>query len=89
MLRSKNFHKKIKVGDKEIPVKGLEPVMFLVLNMNLDNEEKILDALLKEITQLGNIIPMSRENNFCDALMKEYREFVDKRISIRKNKRGL
>lgn len=85
----KAFTKKLRVDDEEIPIRGLEPVMFLVFNMNLENEEKILDALLKEINELGNVIQISREKNFCDALMKEYKAFVEKRMLIRKNKGGL
>lgn len=50
----KAFTKKLIVGNEEIPVRGLEPIMFLVLNMNLDDEEKILMKLREEIMELGN-----------------------------------
>lgn len=87
----KAFTKKIKVGNVEIPIRGLEPVMFMVFNMNL-TEEKILDKLLSEITELGNIIPADKQKEFNAALLSEYKSFIEKiklnRINKNRNFEG-
>lgn len=74
----KAFTKKLIIGNEEIPVRGLESIMFMVFNMNLDNEEKILDRLRSEITELGNFIPRDKEKEFNDTLLVEYKAFADK-----------
>ncbi len=74
----KAFTKKIKVGDEEIPVRGLEPLIFMVLNMKLNDDEKILKRLRNEIIDLGNIIPADNEKEFNDALLTEYKAFSQK-----------
>jgi hypothetical protein len=60
----KAFAKRIKAGDFEIPVRGWEPVMFMVFNMKLDEDEEIF----RKIT----------EREFNNALLKEYKAFSQK-----------
>ena len=80
------FIKKIKVGDKFIPVRGLEPVMFLVFNLKLKDETEIMNKLMSEIRELDNIIPDDIEYEFKNCLLNEYKSFV-KRITTQRNKR--
>lgn len=70
----KVFTKKIKYGNNEIPVRGLEPVMFLVFNLNLSDNAAILERLREEIIKLGNSIPSEKEFNL--SLLKEYMRFA-------------
>lgn len=78
--------KKLKVGDKYIPVRGLEPVMFLVFNLKIKDETEILNKLMSEIRELDNVIPDIIESDFKICLLKEYKSFVDK-INLNRNKR--
>ena len=82
----KALTKKLIIGDQEIPVKGLEPVMFMVLNMNLNEETKIIEVLRNKIIELGNSIPANKENEFNEALLEEYKKFKDK-IKIKRETR--
>lgn len=79
--------KKLNVGNKSIPVRGLEPVMFLVFNLKLKDETKILNKLISEIRKLDNLIPDNIESEFKNCLLKEYKSFVDK-INLNRNKRS-
>lgn len=75
---AKSFIKKIKVGNDEIPIVGLEPIMFLVFNLELKNDDNILKALSTEIKKMGNDIPINKLNEFNSALMREYKLFAKK-----------
>lgn len=74
----KSFIKKMKVGIEEIPVVGLEPIMFLVYNLGLKNDDEILKALITEIEEMENEIPTDKRIEFNSALMKEYKLFAEK-----------
>lgn len=74
----KAFTKKLKVGNDEISVIGLEPILFLVYNLELKNDAEILKALLTEIEEMGNEIPLDKRIEFNSALMKEYKLFAEK-----------
>jgi len=83
---SRAITKKIMVRNEEIPIRGLEAVMFMVFNMNLDNEEKIVTRLRSEITELRNVIPIDKEEEFNNALFTEYKTFTKKIIINRGRK---
>jgi hypothetical protein len=83
---SKAIIKKIKVGDEAIPVIALEAIMFLVFNMNLNNDEMITNALMSKIEEMGNKIPSDKEKEFESSVMKEYKMFVEK-IKLNRNKK--
>lgn len=78
--------KKLKVRDKYIPVRGLEPVMFFVFNLKYKDENKILNRLMSEIRELDNVIPDNIESEFKNSLLKEYKSFVEK-IKLNRKKR--
>ena len=80
------FIKKIKVKDEEIPVIALEPIMFLVFNLNLYDDKLIINELMKEIEEMGNKIPEDNRKEFESSLMIEYRIFVEKIESDRKKR---
>lgn len=75
---AKSFIKKIKVGNDEIPIVGLEPIMFLVYNLELKTENEILKALHTEIKKMGNDVPINKLNEFNSELIKEYKLFAEK-----------
>ncbi len=79
----KAFTIKLKVGNEEIPVRGLEPIMFMVFNLKLNDDEKILDRLQTEIAKLGNLIPTDKKKEFNDALLSEYKKFAGKRMLVK------
>lgn len=80
------FISKLKVGDDEIPIIGLEPIMFLVFNMELVNDDEVLEALITEIEEMGNEIPSNKTLEFNSVLMKEYKLFAEKIQSNRKKR---
>jgi hypothetical protein len=80
--------KKIKVRDRYIPVRGLEPIMFLVANLKLKDETEIVKKLMCEIRKLENTIPADFELEFQNYLLDEYKSFVNK-INLNRTKRIL
>lgn len=80
------FIKKIKVRDEEIPVIALEPIMFLVFNLNLHDDKLIINKLMKKIEEMGNDIPEDKRKEFESSVMLEYRIFVEKIESNRKKR---
>lgn len=74
----KAFIKNIKVGNDEIPIVGLEPIMFLVYNLELKNDDEILKALITEIEEMKNEIPSENRIEFNSVLMNEYKLFAEK-----------
>lgn len=79
----KAITKKIRVGNTEIPIRGLEPIMFMVSKLHYKNDILILERLIKEITELGNPIPAEKEKDYKAALLYEYKEFVFNRVLIK------
>ncbi len=75
---TKSFTKKIKVGNYEIPVVGLDAIMFLVYNLKLKNDDEILKALLTKIEQMKNKIPSDKKVEFNSTLLNEYKFFTEK-----------
>lgn len=83
---AKAFIKNIKVGNDEIPIVGLEPIMFLVYNLELNNDDEILTALITEIEEMENEIPSDKSIEFNSALMNEYKLFSEKLDHNRKKR---
>jgi len=75
---AKAFIKNIKVGNVELPIVGLEPIMFLVYNLELKYDDEILKALITEIEEMKNEIPSDKKPEFNSALMNEYKLFIEK-----------
>lgn len=75
---TKSFTKKIKVGNYDIPVVGLDAIMFLVYNLELKNDDEILQALLSKIQEMKNKIPSNTKEEFNSALLNEYKFFTEK-----------
>ena len=82
----KAFTKKLIVGNEEIPIRGLEPIMFMIFNQNLDDDKSILNALVIEIENLGNKVPSDRREEFEIALLKEYKLFKEQ-IKLKREKK--
>ncbi len=85
---SKALIKKIKVGDEAILVIALEAIMFLVSNMNLNNDEMITNALMSKIVEMGNKIPADKKKEFESSVMNEYKMFVEE-IKLNRNKKNI
>lgn len=75
----------IKVADFEAGLLGLDQALHNVYISRLDDEEEIQRELLKWIKHFGNYISPSRENDYKEALLREYRKYVD---SMRQERTG-
>ena len=66
----------IKVGDFEAGLIGLDQALHSVYFAGVDGEEEIKHELLRWIRDLGNYVSSSRENDYKQALLREYRNYV-------------
>jgi len=65
----------IRVGDVEAGLMGLDQAIQNVYIVGINNEEEIKNELLKYVRDSGNYISPSRENDYKDALLREYSNF--------------
>jgi hypothetical protein len=65
----------IKVAEFEVGLLGLDQALRNVYISGLDDEMEIQRDLLKWIKDFGNYISPSRENDYKEALLTEYRKF--------------
>lgn len=66
----------IKVADVEAGVIGLDQALRDVHINAPKNEDDLRRKLLKRIREFGTYVSASRENDYMDALFREYREYV-------------
>ena len=66
----------IKVADVEAGLLGLDQALRNVYVSGISNEEEIKQELLRLIRDFGNYISPSRENDYKEALLSEYRNYV-------------
>jgi len=66
----------IKVGKFEAGLLGLDLALRNVLVSGRENEEEIQRDLLQWIKEFGNYVPPSTENDYKEALLREYRKYV-------------
>jgi hypothetical protein len=66
----------IRVADVEAGLRGLDDVLRAVRAKRLTDEEAIRRDLLSEIRKFGNYISPSRESDYADALLHEYRKYL-------------
>ena len=66
----------IKVAEFTVGLVGLDQALRNVYMNGLDNEEAIQRDLLQWIKEFGNYISPSRENDYKEALLREYRKYV-------------
>lgn len=69
--------KKIPIDGKETGIDRLEWILMEVLGLNLTDEEKITDEIVKRVRQL-NYIPGKKMTEYREALLREYRLLVPK-----------
>ncbi len=74
----------IKVADFEAGLLGLDQALQNVYMSGLENEGEIQRDLLKWIKGFGNYISPSREDDYKEALLCEYRKYVMSVIHERK-----
>jgi len=66
----------IKVAELTVGLMGLDQALRNVYMNGLDNEEAIQRDLLQWIKEFGNYISPSREYDYKEALLREYRKYV-------------
>jgi hypothetical protein len=66
----------IKVGDLEAGLIGLDQALHNVYSAGVNGEEEVKQELLRLIRDFGNYISPSRENDYKEALLREYRNYV-------------
>jgi hypothetical protein len=77
---SKPIARIIKVGEFEAGLVGLDQALRNVWMSGLENEQEIQQSLLQWIKEFGNYVPPSAENDYNEALLREYRKYV---LSVR------
>jgi len=66
----------IKVADIEAGLIGLDQALHNVHLAGVNGEEEIKHELLRWIRDFGNYVAPSRENDYKQALLREYRNYV-------------
>jgi transposase len=77
----------IKVADFEAGLVGLDQALRNVYISGVNSEEDIKQELLRLIKDFGNYVSSSREDDYKQALLREYRNYVAnlQRESFEKN----
>jgi len=65
----------IKVGDIDTGLIGLENAFLNVYISGVDDEEQLKRELLMWIKKFGNYVSRSREDDYKEALLREYKKF--------------
>jgi len=68
----------IKVADFEAGLTGLDQALQNVYISGVTGEEEIKRELLRWIRDFGNYVSPSRENDYKQALLREYKSYVVK-----------
>jgi hypothetical protein len=66
----------IRVADFEAGLVGLDQAILNVYATGIRDEEEIKQELLRLIRDFGNYISPSRENDYKQALLREYKRYV-------------
>jgi hypothetical protein len=66
----------IKVADFEAGLVGLDQALHNVYISGVKGEGEIKQELLRWIRDLGNYVSPSRENDYKQALLREYKNYV-------------
>lgn len=66
----------IKVADFEAGLIGLDQALHNVHSAGVTDDEEIMAELLRWIRHFGNYLSSSRENDYKQALLREYRNYV-------------
>ena len=66
----------IKVGELEAGLIGLDLAFRNVYISGAKDEEEVKQGLLRWIRDLGNYVASSREDDYKQALLREYRNYV-------------
>ncbi|MGB9773280.1 MAG: hypothetical protein ACP5JH_04620 [Bacteroidota bacterium] len=72
---AKPITKIIKVGDIDTGIIGLENALLNVYISGVDDEEQLKRELLLWIKMFGNYVSRSREEDYKQALLREYKRF--------------
>ncbi len=68
----------IKVGNFEAGLVGLDEALRNVYADAITDDEEIRRALLKWVRKFGNYITPTKEKEYQDALLKEYKSYMRK-----------
>jgi hypothetical protein len=74
----KPIAKIIKVGTFDAGIIGLEESLKRVYTSGVKDEEQIKTELLRLVKDFGNYIASGTETDNKDALLREYRKFIEK-----------
>ncbi len=73
---SKPITRIIRVAEFEAGLIGLDQALRDVFEMGLRDDEAIQRELIRKVRQFGNYISSSREDDYKQALLREYRAFA-------------
>jgi hypothetical protein len=66
----------IKVGDFEAGLVGLDQALQNVFIAGVKGDEEIKKELLRRVRDFGNYVSGSREDDYKQALLREYKSYV-------------
>ena len=66
----------IKVGDFEAGISRLEETLRRVYAAGIDDEERIKSELLRWVKEFGNYISLGTEEEYKEALLREYKKYA-------------
>ena len=67
----------IKVGIFNAGIVGLEAALRDIYVSGVKDEERVKEDLLRKVKELGNYIASGNEAVYKDALLREYRKYVE------------
>ena len=73
----------IKIGDSEVGIVDLEKTFREIHFLNIEDEPALKEKLLENV-RAKNSIPADRENLYTEALLREYRSYVERRYGAKK-----
>jgi len=73
----------IRIGDGDVGVIDLEQTIREVYFLQIEDEDAVRDKLLEKI-KTKNFIPAERETLYGEALLREYRSYVERRYGAKK-----
>jgi len=66
----------IKVGEIDVGIMGLNRVFQEIATLGITDETRLKDELVASVRKAGNYIAKSKEQDYREALLREYKSFL-------------
>jgi len=76
-MNPNSLPKRIRVGSTEVGIIGLNEIMTEIAKLGLTKEDSLRTELLERVSK-RNWVPDSARDKYADALLDEYRRYMEK-----------